>query len=355
MTFYLVLIFLLILMSISKPNTILNNDINAKVLTFIILFFVSRNIIFREQIHDTSMYILSFKRSTGTELSYLLENSPFDIFWTILQWCVAIFTDSSYLYLAIIWFLFLFGFMKFLNKLFLPWQVVIVLFSYTTYVFFYSYTTMALRQGLSISFLFLALTFSFFDGKVKFRSILFLIAASLFHWTAIPFAVIVFVLTKYNLSLKFLVVTWFVLAFAFILNLQTYILTPFLNFVPKIDVYASSSALSVYSGNRTDFLLYSFIFLVLSLLAYYFYYKDDNYKNLIKYYIAFNSVYLLMGFVAYSDRIAGYSWFLIPIIIWYPILKRKEYFWPITTCALVSFIVLGFLTGTIKYYNLFLF
>lgn len=50
-----------------------------------------------------------------------------------------------------------------------------------------------------------------------------------------------------------------------------------------------------------------------------------------------NVYFLLFGFIAYSNRIAAYSWFLIPIIIMYPLLKGEKY-----NPILLSLIVFGF-------------
>ena len=48
------------------------------------------------------------------------------------------------------------------------------------------------------------------------------------------------------------------------------------------------------------------------------------YEWLLKSYIGFSIVYILFGYIGFSDRLAGYAWFLIPVIIFYPIIKMKS-------------------------------
>jgi hypothetical protein len=41
-------------------------------------------------------------------------------------------------------------------------------------------------------------------------------------------------------------------------------------------------------------------------------------------YVVFNALFLAFGFVAFSDRIASYSWFLAPMLLWRPLSMRDD-------------------------------
>lgn len=350
---YITLLFLIALFSISKPGTILNNNSNAKILSIIIICIVSIDVIFREHIHDTKIYIHSFEASIGKSLGHLISVLPYDFFWILFQWIVSKFTTSPYIFLAIIWFIFLFGLLHLLKKLFSPWQLFFVLFTYTAFVFFYSYATMALRQGVAISFLLLAISLLITNKEINAKVIISLITSSLFHWSSIPFALVTILVLKNRFRIRFLLILWCIFATMFVFGIQNIIISPFANLVPNISVYTSSVVINNYTGiNRLDFLLFSALWIAYSIVFYLYYYKDETYKKLIKLYISYNSLFLLFGFVAYSDRIAGYSWMLIPIIVWYPLLKKEKYSKGFVMVVLLGVVLVSFLSGTFNHYLL---
>jgi hypothetical protein len=86
------------------------------------------------------------------------------------------------------------------------------------------------------------------------------------------------------------------------------------------------------------------------MLAYRYYCIDPRYAELVKYYVAWNCVYLLFGFVAFADRLAGYSWFLVPILVWFPVLKREKYSVGPTILLTAMSIALGVWRGAMAYF-----
>ncbi len=77
---------------------------------------------------------------------------------------------------------------------------------------------------------------------------------------------------------------------------------------------------------RWDFLLYSAMAVG---IAYYFIYKrnfkDQYYTWLFNIYLICNAFWIIVIRAAYSNRIAQLSWFIMPIILIYPFLKKR--FW----------------------------
>lgn len=78
------------------------------------------------------------------------------------------------------------------------------------------------------------------------------------------------------------------------------------------------------SGFRWDFLLYSSAAVY---AAFYFIYKkkfvDDNYFRLVSIYLTVNAFWILVIRANFSNRFAYLSWFMMGIIIIYPLLKKN--------------------------------
>ena len=78
------------------------------------------------------------------------------------------------------------------------------------------------------------------------------------------------------------------------------------------------------TGFRWDFLLYS---LAAVYAAFYFIYKknfkDDNYFRLVNIYLTVNGFWILVIRANFSNRFAFLSWFMMGIIITYPLLKKN--------------------------------
>lgn len=325
--FVYTLIFLLIFFSsLSKPNTALNNRYVGKFYTIIILSLLTFTIPFRKQENDTLNYVYSFQQSIGRNLNSILETSPYDYLWTVFQYIVSRFTDSSHLFLLIIWIFYIIGLLFMLRTLFTPFQLSIVLFSYASYPFFFSYSSMALRQGIAMSLLMILISYILKGKKINLHVFsIFLISSSLIHWTSIPFAILLFVVNKFEIKVKSLLITWVLFLIMFLLNIQEKLLSSILIYIPKFDVYSNSNSIDSYSQNTYGFVLFSALWLVIFTVIFIYSSPDKNYIFLFKLYIAFNIAFLFLGFVSYSDRIAGYSWLLIPTIVWYSIFNRQKY------------------------------
>lgn len=349
---YLVMCFVAMLVAVGRPHTILNNDLIGRALIAATLAAMSIAVVLREQVSDTPVYLQLYQYSASHDLGTSIQASIYDRFWTILQWALSQVSSSGYVLLGVVWLLLILGLMRLLSRLFTPWQVALVLFSYASYPFLYTYAAGAVRQGVAIGLILLAMSYSFNSGKTSWSSLSSLAIAVMFHWSAAPFALIVILLEKTKVRLRHLVWAWCALALLFVTGLQGILLSPLLPYIPKLDSYTSYDALVQYSRiNRLDFLLFSGFFVVISLLLYRFYYTGTEYGQMIKYYIAWNCVFLAFGFVTFSDRLAGYSWFLIPILVWFPVLKRERYS-VLSVVGLVALsIAVGVFAGTLKYFR----
>src|SRR5699024_9204237 len=122
-----------------------------------------------------------------------------------------------------------------------------------------------------------------------------------------------------NIRIRFLVMVYVIVALLYISHLSDDLvsLIPFSS--PYLETYSSESLIQHYGGGfKLDFLLYNTIFLIIFIVAYHI---NENlkshmvYKQILTVYILFSVIFSITGFVAYADRVAGYSWFLIPLLL----------------------------------------
>jgi hypothetical protein len=190
---------------------------------------------------------------------------------------------------------------------------------------FWSYGTNGIRNGLATSLMLLA--FSYMNKK-WFMYLLFLLAFYIHSSVIIPIAAY-FISSIYKSS-KFYYKVWVLsillswIAGKTIENIvislgimkEDIMNTYFLN----KDQYASSFSMT---GFRWDFLLYSFTAVAVS---YYFIVvkkiNDRYYQQLTNIYLLSNAAWILVIGASFSNRFAYLSWFMMGLVIIYPLLTK---------------------------------
>lgn len=206
-------------------------------------------------------------------------------------------------------------------------KIPLIIFGYLSLFSFYSLINNVLRQEFSVAFLLIMLICL---KKNKYMlAVTFLIIAVSFHMTAIIGAILI-ISHKMNFSFNTHIYIFFVTALTMLFNINQQIvsLLPFSlvddagNYIQQ---YTSDSSLLRYGEvNRLDFLLFSVFWFVFGLFFYKKYMRGDLfYELIIKAYAIYGSMFFLFGFISFSDRLAAYSWFLIPLLLFYPIIKMK--------------------------------
>ncbi|MCC8153029.1 MAG: EpsG family protein [Tannerellaceae bacterium] len=77
------------------------------------------------------------------------------------------------------------------------------------------------------------------------------------------------------------------------------------------------------TGFRRDFVAYSMIPIVLGYIYIYRYnFTERTYIHLYNVYVACNAFWLLLIRIPYSNRFAYLSWFIYPLVMAYPLLKK---------------------------------
>lgn len=188
---------------------------------------------------------------------------------------------------------------------------------------FLGYGINTLRAGFALSFLLLA--FSFKNNKYKF--ILFSIIAIGCHFSVALPAVAFIISSKWN-NTRLYFSLWFVaiiLSFLFGSSFEAlfreYIPDERVNYLENIE-----ESLIYKTGFRIDFIIYSLAPIICGYI--YIYkrnFKDKFYATLYNTYIISNIFWILVIRANFSDRFGYLSWFLMPIIIIYPLLEGNIY------------------------------
>ncbi|MFV0541603.1 MAG: EpsG family protein [Aestuariibaculum sp.] len=189
---------------------------------------------------------------------------------------------------------------------------------------FWPYAVNGIRNGIATSFFLMAFAFS--DKKVFM--VLFMCLACLFHKTLL-LPTIAYIVTLYNNNPKVYIKLWLTtIPLSLFLGGVWITLFSSLGFADDRFSYLTSEldANIKVSGFRWDFLLYS-AFAVF--FGWYFIFKkgfaDKYYYRLYGIYLIGNSFWILVIRANFSNRFAYISWFMMGIIIIYPLLKQRFY------------------------------
>ena len=189
-----------------------------------------------------------------------------------------------------------------------------------------------IRQGISISLILMSILFML-KGNIKSGLVIGMISTT-FHWATLPFLFLIVITTllKDRISIKYLILLFMIVNFGSLLGIFEFFsnyASIFISNEDKMNAYVNNSSESLYrTGFRLDFFLYSLLpVIIVRLLAWRVFTKDERYKLLFFVYIVLNSAATFLNFIPFSDRMYAYSWSMIPIIILYTIhewLKNKE-------------------------------
>jgi len=286
---------------------------------------------------DTANYYATFLQiaSGNTDI-----NSKDPGFSLLTKFCAATMSGQSYFFiLAALYVLPLYYVCKRLSR---KYTFLLLLVIVTSFLF-WANAVNGIRTGIAISFFMLALTFK---NKKSVMFLLILIALSFHKSLLLPVGALI--MSSYYTNSKTYILIWFS---SIILSLL--FAGFFENFFSSFDVgderfdsYLTSEVdASQFKsiGFRWDFLLYSFIPIVLG--AYYIFkkqYKTKLYIQLFNTYILTNSIWILVMRANFSNRFASLSWFIIPVILIFPLIKTKIWENQMKKLSLILFLSFAF-------------
>ena len=207
---------------------------------------------------------------------------------------------------------------------YLPFLIIMCMFT------FWNYGVNGVRNGMGASLFILAITYTeniplmfflAFIGAGFHSSVYLMIGAGIMSWF-------------YKNSYTYLIawVLCIVLSYVAGGTIQNILANlPFFSFDDRFQDYLTQETdelnmIYVSGIFRWDFIAYSSLG---TLIGYYFIFhknfKDEYYHWIYNTYLALNAFWILIIRAAYSNRFAQISWFVLPIVLIYPFLKKR--FW----------------------------
>lgn len=344
---YTILIYIAIILSFPK-NTIINNKYYVYISSFV-LMILSFYVVYTTPILYTDRYVYSriFNLASQFSLDLLFENVDHEPLFLLLTKLISdLVSNEIYFYVAV-HLIFLFFLIAGLVKLKNWYTVIFTLFIFLNYIFYYSYILNGIRQGIAFACVIYLIGLLFKNKYIN--ALIFSIIPIMFHYSSIPIVLIVFLIKYLNkyLTIKLLIIIYIMLSILYIFDLQ-YIFVGYLPINYLLEY--SSSDLVEYFGevNNLIFLIYNTIFLII----FYFYYSknknDNSFIYIYKIYIGFSLYFILFGFIAFSNRIAAYSWLIIPVVI--ALILENEKNKKLVLPILIITIIIGIFSGIPQYF-----
>lgn len=321
LTFYTIVACLCAVLCINRSARAYPSGIAfVTIVTFIWLWSV---ICFREPAGDPFRYMLDFRTIQQLGLADLprYERSP--IGFTLLNWLCGRLTSQSWFFFSCIYLLCLVPLYHALRLFLGKINGTVALMLYSMYPFYINYLASGFKQGIATGLVLVGIARVLRGEKAGF---LWLLAATWFHgsaWMCVAAVGGWVLLRMFSLTrvIPIILLTSLVLGACGLSQPLVEATLPepildalgFSSYFDK-DFQESSEFLNenIKLGFRWDFA----IFTLLPLMLWYANRRvSTGLGGLIGIYALLASLYFMMSFVPYADRIAGFAWALLPIII----------------------------------------
>ncbi len=304
---------------------------------------------------DMENYLLEFHRSPAQSLPEALSTSKMDVGYVTAAWALGQVTQSAVVYKAGIWLtIALLVYIAARRVLSRP-HAFVLLFAYTCYVPFMSYSTNALRQGVALGFLLICFAEACRMEAGSRRLLIFTgIAAAVFHISAIVPVALILAIRWWKPAIRVAVACWLVAALCSVTHVNGLLLGRLIDLLGDFSIYGGDGLAYVYTGgtNRLDFVVASGILaLVIAAAGWFVDAPLEQRRVLLTGYLFVNIFFLALGFVTFSDRLASYSWFLVPLCLAVHVLGTERMLWPrvVRTGFVLGFLVTGLATGSVAF------
>ena len=202
-----------------------------------------------------------------------------------------------------------------------------LLFSFFSFFFCLSLSINVIRQGVSLAFLLLAYSF-FINSERKWNIIvLLLFLSSACHMTSIiPLLLFTSILLLHKIDIKYYYILYLLGITLAYLGYGLNNIAPFLSDLlagDKRASYLSGGEIDYYVvGFKSQFAIFNTVFLIIFSIIHKKY-ANEEYKNLLKYYIVSSSLFFMAFQLPFSDRWGLFSWIVIPFLF-SPIYKMSD-------------------------------
>ena len=240
--------------------------------------------------------------------------------------CRLFFDKNVQLFFILTALIYVYGHYYFVKKGIKTKYVYYVLILFFVSLGFQQYNINTLRAGFALSILLIAMA----KGQSFFFFLLLSVFSVLIHKSALLPAV-AFMGTAAVRDTKFYYILWVTMLLCLLIGLFDNLVSTFSFLIEseadeRIGGYLSvTESVRYQTGLRLDFISYSFFPIIVG--WYYIYkcsYTDTYFIRLYHTYILCNSFWLIVSKIAFSDRFATLSWFLIPMLLLYPLLSKSS-------------------------------
>lgn len=270
---------------------------------------------------DKIRYVIKYQEAVSNNGDYEFRDPGWAVYNVI---CSKVFGQNEDLFFLTTALLYVGGLFFFAKRMF-PGSVVGFFFVMSVGCLGYlEYGFNTIRAGLALSLLFISVAW---DTNRVLRILLVLIAVYIHKSMFIP--ITAYMSARFIKNPKWAFGFWGVCMVLAVVNFDMSTLFENVGFIDeRIESKTDGSYDGKYkTGFRMDFLIYSIIPI---LIAYYYLLKkkisDRIYNIILSIYLLDNAVWLLVIRIPYSNRVAYLSWFLIPLLTLYPVLKYPERF-----------------------------
>jgi hypothetical protein len=237
-------------------------------------------------------------------------------FYTFMKWCSGLMSSSFFFFLCALVYV-VPPYLAF--RKWFPHYAFIALLFYAGSFLFFAYGTNGIRSGMASSLFLLAVAYA--DKRWLATSLL--LISFYFHASMLlPIAAFLLAYVYRNVRVYFLIWLLCILMSLSLGGFWEGLLGGVESSDERLQEYMSGEG-AVSGTFRWDFILYS-AFAVFSGLYYtrVKLFDDPLYVRLLNTYLTANAFWVLVIRANYSNRFAYLSWFLLPIIIFYPLLKK---------------------------------
>lgn len=272
---------------------------------------------------DRSVYTSQFFTATQDSFGNFLEKHNDSLMFYIITFLITKITSNPEVYYVFMHLLFLYFLIRGLYLIFNKnlYVTVLAFFIFLNFTIYYSYTLNILRQGLAFVIIIYSIGCILNYKQKRFYLILF--TAPFVHWTSLFFTLLVIVSRKIKTYNTFTLIIIYTIFSTLYLTHTSDIFTNQLSFIlpTNSEGYLSLNRIEQYGGSyKVQFWFFNTIFFILLMSPLIFKKLFDlnklkNYDVFFYYYTITSSVFFLFGFIPFADRIAGYSWLLIPILL----------------------------------------
>ena len=197
----------------------------------------------------------------------------------------------------------------------------------TTGFYYWSTLTVIIRSGLASAIVMLAMSIFMNDSKKSKFFALALMGIAMYTHTSSVLISVCFLASYYFVKdIKWCIYFWIAcLGASLVAGSYFETLLVSLGFDDRMSLITADTDYVGFShaGFRWDFLLYSVIPIILGWYIHKRVDTNETYSVLLNTYILCNAFWVLVIRALFSDRFAGLSWVLYPVVIAYPFLKME--------------------------------